>query len=297
MRRAVGCPRAVPPVVRTGSICVVFAALVAGAVPAVARALPASSPRHVVQRATLGGVEADFVYTATGKPYPNGYESFGISIRRHGTVEVSASIGCHQCSPGGSALGKPTKSVRVVRLTPGSEPIVLVDLWTGGAHCCFRTDLYVWRGTAYRHVREDWGDPGYSLRDLGHDGSLEFLTADDRFAYAFTDYADSAMPVEVFVLRNGKLVDVTTRYPGVVRHDAATLWAAYLKAHKRHRPTRGLLAAWVADQARLGDLASAMATLERPQEIADIARDPTALVNATHYIAQLRSFLRKNDYG
>jgi hypothetical protein len=77
--------------------------------------------------------------------------------------------------------------------TDGGRP---VDLNWGGAHCCSWTDVYRWTGSSYRLAYHFWGDVLYRLTDLNRDGSVELVSADDRFANAFTAFAFSAMPVK-----------------------------------------------------------------------------------------------------
>src|SRR6476469_6039363 len=84
------------------------------------------------------------------------------------------------------------KSLRLKNVDDDSRLEVLVDTFTGGAHCCFQTDVldYV-SAKKYGRVRGHWRDAGYNLRDLDGDGRPEFVTADARFAYEFAPYAFS----------------------------------------------------------------------------------------------------------
>jgi hypothetical protein len=75
----------------------------------------------------------------------------------------------------------------------------------------------------YRLLTQDFGNPGVTIRDLNGDGLPEFITGDGRFAYRFTDYADSAWPIEVERYINGAFVDVTRRFPEQIRADATRL--------------------------------------------------------------------------
>jgi hypothetical protein len=52
----------------------------------------------------------------------------------------------------------------------------------------------------------------------------------DRFAYAFTDFADSAFPVQIWNLQNGRLIQTTRNFPGEIRADARGATAARTKA-------------------------------------------------------------------
>jgi hypothetical protein len=144
-----------------------------------------------------------------------------------------------------------------------------------------------------------WGDPGYRLDDLGHDGLSEMVTADDRFAYEFTDYADSALPIQIFRLIGSALVDVTRSYPAQIRDDAAGYWQGYLQArNQQDADVRGILGAWAADEALLGTWASASTALNGALARGDLNRGPTlsGWPKGRAYLTALRSFLTKNGY-
>jgi hypothetical protein len=160
------------------------------------------------------------------------------------------------CAPGGGVGGD---SVRVRNLDGADPPDVLLDLFTGGAHCCVESELVALSdtGAGLRVVQHDWGDPGYRLRDLDRDGVDEFLTADDRFAYLFTAYAFSALPVRILSFRGGGFADVTDRYLGRVRADARHWRRAYHRTRADLYP-QGILAAWAGDEYRLGRRAAAL---------------------------------------
>jgi hypothetical protein len=121
------------------------------------------------------------------------------------------------CAPGG--FGN-RSSVAVEDLDADAEPEVIVDLYTGGAHCCFVSRFYRWDGAAYVPADRNFGDPGYRIADLDGDGVKELITADYRFGYAFTSFAASLMPVRIYELRAGKWALVTTRFPAQIRKDS-----------------------------------------------------------------------------
>ena len=220
-----------------------------------ALALPAQAtggaPPLKHARAANGGVAVDLSYRRQG----DRYSDVRIAIRRHGQLALAAplvAVGCKSCAVSGFGTinGNPLK---IRDLDADGEPEVLVDLYTGGAHCCWLTVFLRFDGRTYRKTTMLWGDPSYELQDLDHDGRPELVSADDRFAYQFTYYAASALPVQIWHFDHGVLTDVTSSYPAVVRGDAATLWSAYLQARSdKEADVRGVLAAWLADEYRLG---------------------------------------------
>jgi hypothetical protein len=146
----------------------------------------------------------------------------------------------------------------VVRdLDADGEPELVVHLFQAGAHCCETTRIYRYTGSGYAALPHRWGDPSYELR-----GRL-FISGDDRFAYRFTDYADSGWPIQVFAYRRGRLTDVTRKHPELVRPDATRLWHYYLQfTRSSYRDPRGMIVAWAADEALLGRGPAAAHTMQ-----------------------------------
>ncbi|HEX5449005.1 MAG TPA: hypothetical protein VFW85_03005 [Gaiellaceae bacterium] len=140
---------------------------------------------------------------------------------------------------------------------------VLVNFYTGGAHCCnwtwayhFNAKKLVWSRTA--HI---WGDPLYTMADLAHTNSLQLISADDRFAYAFSSYADSVLPVQVWVFKNGRFTDATRTYGNQVSLDLEKNWH-HFKSAQPGTALRPILAAWVADNCLAGGCNAAYATVQ-----------------------------------
>jgi len=97
-----------------------------------------------------------------------------------------------------------------------------------------------------------WGDPGYKLES--HAGKSEFVTGDDRFAYEFTSFAGSGLPIEILSLdQNGAFQNVTRLRPALIRADAKVWWKAYVSQRgKADADVRGVVGAWCADEYLLG---------------------------------------------
>jgi hypothetical protein len=194
----------------------------------------------------------------------------------------------------------PRKSVLVSDLDKNGEPEVIVDLFTGGAHCCSYSLIYGYSsGTGgYAQLKHQWGNVGYTLRDLGKDGVFEFDSGDDRFAYAFTSYAESRFPPRIWRYRAGKLVDVTRRFPRVVRADARRLIRA-LPGYRRQRlDVRGFLAAYQADNYLLGRRQAArgwrqLRAMARRGQIRPVSG---AGPSGRRYLKSLLRFLRRLGY-
>jgi hypothetical protein len=187
-----------------------------------------------------------------------------LTITRDGQQAFSADprfAGCasRYCAPVGSG---DRDSVSLQDLDGDGEPEVIVNLYTGGAHCCFVSRFYRWTGTGYVPANRNFGDPGYRIEDLGGDGVKELVTADYRFGYAFTAFAFSLMPVRVYDLRAGQWELVTRHFPELIRKDAAAAWRSFRNAGKLGEP-RGAIAAWAADRYLLGRKATTRRTLNK----------------------------------
>ena len=192
------------------------------------------------------------------------------------------------------------QALRVRDLDGNGEPEVILDLYTGGAHCCYVSRIYRYVASTYVPRKYSWGDPSYALRDLDGDGRPEFVTADDAFAHAFTAYAGSALPIRIWKYRAGPMINVTRSFPGLVRKDAATLWKEYLAERKSEFPDpRGILAAWMGDQYLLGTQAKGwktMTQLNAQGEFKGIEGDEIWAKNGA-YLAKLRKFLANYGYA
>ena len=187
-------------------------------------------------------------------------------------------------------------AIKVRDLDGNGEAEVIADFYTGGAHCCLFSRIYRYTGTGYVALRHLWGDPSYSLRDLARDGKPELVSADDHFAYAFTSYAGSALPVQVWSYRAGHTTDVTRSFPALVRRNAAMLWKAYEREHTgEDADVRGVLAAWMADQYLLGQQDEGWTTLQQLNAQGELNGDAMWPIGDA-YLAKLRKLLTKLGY-
>ena len=242
-------------------------------------------------RATLSWQEAEL---RRGRP-PAG----GRARRSDGAVGVAVPrrLGLREGGCSLLASGRRESALQVVDLDADGEPEVLVDAFSGGAHCCAET--VVWRrgaDGAYTARELEWGNGGYEVRSLDADPRPELVTQDDRFSAAFTAYAASYPPVRVVrfdAARRAGLVSVTRRFPALVRRDLRSILSK-IRSERRRRDAelRGLVAAEVADRYLLGQARSAVRALD-----AHIARgDAGPRAQARTFRRQLLRFLRRYGY-
>jgi hypothetical protein len=181
------------------------------------------------------------------------------------------------------------------------EPEVLLDLYTNGAHCCFYTNFYAYdsAGNRYAGFRHKFADAEYRLKDLGHDSRLEVITSDARFAYAFTSYADSFLPIRIFRYRNRRLVLATRKYRSAIKRDARHILRFHRSLIRQHRDVRGMWAAWLADQYLLHRRRSGLKRIEAARRRGEL-RDPSGLgsgPSGKKYIRALKRLLRRKGYA
>lgn len=215
---------------------------------------PAAMARTITQTVRRGPLSASFSFRSGGT---YSYSRERLTIRSGASVEYSAPVHSSLCgrycmpvdpSPNGS-------SIAWRRLSPSGAQLLL-DLYSGGAHCCSIADVFSQAPGAGHWTKStfDFGDPGYKLVDLNHDGIDEFLSADDRFAYAFTDYAASGMPLEIMRWSDGRFRDVTRSYPVLIARDAGRWMKLFRQQRRSHYAyTAGIIAAWAADEDELGN--------------------------------------------
>jgi hypothetical protein len=212
-------------------------------------------------------------------------------ITRNGKTWRSGSLGTTYFRP-------PT--VRVRDLDRDGELEVLLDTFTGGAHCCLESRLYRYlpdRAT-YAGTFHNWGNGGYRLKNLDGEDGFELVSNDDRFAYAFTAFAASAFPLQIWHFEQGRLVDVTRSFPGQVELDSSGLWRLYEKVRSERTDVRGVLAAWLADECLLGREDQGWERVEAIRERGVLGPDPglAGWPQGKAYVRELRAFLRKFGY-
>jgi hypothetical protein len=187
------------------------------------------------------------------------YRHLRLHVERGSAVVFDRQVCAEVCGPA------PGGAIAFRNVWGSRSPEVVVSLYTGGAHCCFENQFVLLRPHARAiGVFHDWGDLGYRGQWLR--GRYWLVTGDDRFAYAYTSFAGSAFPMQVWTIdRPGRLVDVTRQRLDLVSANATKLWRTYV-ANRVHNDIRGVIGPWCADEYLLGkqtacnaELASALA--------------------------------------
>ena len=76
-------------------------------------------------------------------------------------------------------------------ITGEGNPDVVIETYSGGAHCCFSTIVYDLGPTPTEVLRTPESNCSGSFEDLDNDGVMEFVTCDDLFSYQYCCFAGS----------------------------------------------------------------------------------------------------------
>jgi hypothetical protein len=205
----------------------------------------------------------------------------------------------HGCVPEPLGSG-PVKSspLTVSDLEMDDQPDVVLELSTGGAHCCTVVQVFTYDPgvMAYRTIERDFGDPGALLVSLEKGGAPEFESADDNFAYEFAPYAFSGLPVQIWSFHEGRFVNVTRSYPAVLEGDAAHQFRGFL-ATRHEGEGLGLIAAWAADEYLLDHRSLVSRTLAREARHGRLHSHERYGPSGRAFIAKLTRFLKHDGYG
>lgn len=133
--------------------------------------------------------------------------------------------------------------------------------------------------------------------DLRHNGRFELQTADDAFAYEFTDYAASGLPIQILTFSNRHFSNVTRSYPRMIARDAATWMSAFRSmAGQHYQDSVGVVAAWAADEDLLGHSKRVNRFLARQAKAGHLKSTAGPAYSGRKFIAKLRRFLRAHGY-
>src|SRR4051794_27823978 len=193
--------------------------LLVGSLLMLLSAAPASAATRT-ETDSAGQVTASFTYQYKKTSFGSSdFSRLHLTIDREGARMLDSDVGEEQCKgcfawPASQAT-KGLSSVTVRDLDADGEPEVLLDLYSGGANCCWYSDSWRFDNGQNRYVQKLLR-PGlsfpYTLKDLDKNGIPEFRSVDYRFAYKYGSNVDTPRPLRIFDWKAGKLVDVTRRF-------------------------------------------------------------------------------------
>lgn len=179
---------------------------------------------------------------------------------------------------------------------------IIVSTYSGGAHCCTSVVIYTWQKDKFIRAETGFLDGnGGSFEDLDGDNNYEFVTVDNAFLYAFSSYAGSFPPSKIYTFQQGKLADVTRKYPQELRKTLAEMWKALQLAKKEKTEINGILAGYVAQKILLGEYEEAwqflLANYDKNSDWGlDIYSQNTVIGKYPDFPTALSAFLLKNGY-
>ncbi len=268
---------------------VVLAALVCTITAA--GALAAGSPSVTTQTASAGGVTATFTYRGVIPTVTD----LRLKIVKDGQAIYDRPVARKLCGKlcGPAEIGRHASSVGIVHLLPGSPQVVL-ELYSGGANCCFIDQVFSYDPGPMAYVKTElnFGSAGVLLKRLH--AQWRFVSADDGFKYVFTDGADSGEPIQIWRFSVGKFINVTRAYPSLIRTDAAR-WLALFGHHLDNGV--GLIAAWAGDEELLGHDRLVQSTLKTELARGDLRAGPgNFFARDAKFITKLNRTLRALGY-
>lgn len=256
-------------------------------------ALPVKADSAKTKVAEAGSIRAEISWQTAQKDGYAQYDRVQLQIRRDGKTLLDAPVNRESeydiplIALAGPELNE-AQEFQVVDLDRDREPEVIVNLFTGGAHCCTYSLIYRYDADTQGYVsqRFDWQHSGYSLVDLDKDGVPEFQTVDNRFAYRFASFAASGMPALIYQYQAGELVDVTRRFPKVIYSNATQMWSFFEDARKGDGEMKGALAAYVADKCLLGQGRDGWQRVQQAYRMDD----------RQAFFSDLKTFLQESGY-
>ena len=273
---------------------VINPSLVASVLALVFACAAAAATPHT-ERAVSGDWQASFTYLQSTEYGLPSYSDLHLTVLHAGVLVLDAPVtssaaGSPSLGPGGFGA-RPSISFR--DLDADGLPELLLLLYTGGAHCCFIDQVFDFSTRAPNKSEINFADSGAKLVRLGE--KVLFESADERFAYVFTDFADSGAPLALWQYQSERFVNVTREYPASIRADAAFWWKTYRSRLKSSGDVRGFLSAWAADEAMLGVADRAKTTLLQIAFQGTLDNGIGGAKGST-YVRALWKFLGKDGY-
>jgi hypothetical protein len=260
---------------------------------ALARANPTATTVSVVSGDTTATLSYQHNPDSALAPYSKLRLTISSEGRRAYSHPVDAVLCGSNCWPATGLAGSPV--LRVADIERDGSPDVILDLYSGGAHCCFITQVYRYDAAVgtFAVSQRDFADAGASLRTLA--GAPVFVSADDRFAYAFAPFAFSGLPIQIWSFARGRFSDVTRRYPAQIAAGAAQEYRGFV-SERQQRFGLGFLAAWAADEDLLGRAGRVARTLAAQNRAGELRSADTSWKSGSAFIAQLQLFLARTGY-
>jgi len=261
---------------------------------------------------SYGGFTATF--RSTKQPAANGYPIVGTPFT--GTLTMTHGAKSWTLPRPDNTQESQIDSLCVIAFNRERRPGVMVEGYTGGAHCCEAPVIYLFNRGSNRYEKvADMSpidfenahafDPNEGFLPLVVASHVLLKTDDGSFDYAFGCYACSEAPIVLDSVGLDGLTDVTGQHPSIVAADARAIWKNARRALAAETPALqssvapfGFLAPWVADECALGRGAMAWSTIESLNRVGKLSNARYHLFATNHgsFVASLKAFLLRDDY-
>lgn len=205
-----------------------------------------------------------------------------------------------------------THRISAVRNIAGAPPVVMLQSFSGGAHCCNTVQLAGLSGGKMKLIDlGSWdGDEIPVPTDLNGDGQADFVERDNAFLYAFAAYAMSYAPPTILNVTGGRIVDVSRKpaYRRLYLDEMATA-GAVCRTALDGMDRNGACPSYVASAARVEMLEGAWADMVRSYSATEDWAYPTGCTFKTNsecpeasrivyksYPDALLAFLKEHGY-
>ncbi|WP_017300544.1 hypothetical protein [Nodosilinea nodulosa] len=144
--------------------------------------------------------------------------------------------------------------IELIDLDSDGTSEVVVQTFTGGAHCCLAYTTYAWQNQQFNPIYFSYLDGGGGdFKDLNGDGLMEFVSLDNAFFYSFSSYAGSYPPSVILTYSNGGYRDTTAQFTNYLQDIASGMrFTIEDPDFAEQGDKNGVLAGYVAQQIRLG---------------------------------------------
>ena len=204
--------------------------------------------RVVTERDARGSVRAELSYDRSGDQINRTYSNLELRVYENDVLVLEREIACgRRCAPAGFER---SRSV-AVRNLDGGRPEVVVDLYSGGAYCCWITHVYRATADSYARTAQNWGPKRPQRKQLGG-GRPEFVSHDDSFLEPYGCAACWRFLPHVWQFDADRFRDVTRQFPAQVRPGSRALRQRYFRASENDGDVKPWLAAYVASTYLLG---------------------------------------------
>lgn len=183
------------------------------------------------------------------------------------------------------------------------NPYIIIQTYSGGAHCCTSFYIYTWLdGEFVQTSMEDLNSGGGIFQDLKGNNTVQFVTNDNSFLYAFSSYAGSYPPSLIYDVEKGQLIENTRNYREHLRETANNMLSAFKEGKENNYEVNGVLAGYVAQKILLNEYEEAwnfmLENFDRTDEngLAIYDAEYNQIGEYPDFPTALKSFLQERGY-